>query len=138
MSGLGSFDFSQLEQLSARFKGAVDHNLADQFMHDFLFEMAYRAEGKIKMRTPVDTGDLRRRWKVGEVRKVGNAYVVEISNNLEYASYIENGHRTGKDLTRWVTGRFMATITMQEIERELPRYLEMRQVEFIERLLGGR
>lgn len=137
MAGLGKFDYSELEQLSQSIQAALTSNVIDQFIRDFLLEMAYRADRKIKMRTPVDTGDLRRRWVVGEVEKVGDTYTIEISNNLDYASYVENGHRTGKDLTGWVEGRFMAKISMKEIERQLPDYLRRKQKEMIEKIFSG-
>ncbi|CAM4468412.1 HK97 gp10 family phage protein [Paenibacillus xylanexedens] len=137
MARLGRFDYSELEQLSQSVQTALNSNVIDQFIRDFLLEMAYRADRKIKMRTPVDTGDLRRRWVVGEVKKVGDTYMIEISNNLDYASYVENGHRTGKDLTGWVEGRFMAKISMKEIERQLPAYLQRKQAELIEKIFSG-
>ncbi|OMF05265.1 hypothetical protein BK129_14865 [Paenibacillus amylolyticus] len=137
MARLGRFDYSELEQLSQSVQAALNSNVIDQFIRDFLLEMAYRADRKIKMRTPVDTGDLRRRWVVGEVKKVGDTYMIEISNNLDYASYVENGHRTGKELTGWVEGKFMAKISMKEIERQLPAYLQRKQTELIEKIFSG-
>jgi hypothetical protein len=134
----GKFDFSQFEHLAKTFKKALDERVIERFIQDFLLEMAFRAERKIKKRTPVDTGELRRNWKVGRVERRGNAYQVEIYNNTHYAQFVEYGHRTGKDLTKWVEGRFMMTISMQEIERELPRYLEKRVTQLLNDLMNGR
>ncbi|NLG90106.1 MAG: HK97 gp10 family phage protein, partial [Clostridiaceae bacterium] len=130
-------------------------------IRDFLLEMAFRAERKIKKRTPVNTGNLRRNWRVGNVERRGNSYVVEIYNNTDYASFVEYGFRshfvpgywqgnhfvydpsadTGmyvgpKD--GWVEGRFMMTISMKEIERELPKYLEKRVIELLDNIMNGR
>lgn len=138
MAKWGSFDFSQMQQLAKTFKDASDQRIIERWIREFLLEMAYRAERKIKKRTPVDTGTLRRNWRVGNVVRKDNAYEVEIFNNTEYASYVENGHRSGKDLTEWTEGRFMASISMKEIERELPRYLEKRQLELLDQLMNGR
>lgn len=139
MAKWGSFDFRQMEQMAKRFKTATDQRVIERWIREFLLEMAYRADRKIKKRTPVgDTGELRRNWQVGKVEKRGGAYVVEIFNNTEYAPFVEYGHRTGKDLTGWVEGRFMMTISMQEMERELPRYLEKKQLELLEQLMNGR
>mgnify|MGYP001067274520 CR=1 FL=1 len=134
----GKFDFSEFERLAKTFKKALDERVIERFIQDFLLEMAYRAERKIKKRTPVDTGELRRNWKVGRVERRGDAYQVEIYNNTHYAQFVEYGHRTGKDLTQWVEGRFMMTISMQEIERELPRYLEKRVTQLLNDLMNGR
>ncbi|BDR66976.1 phage protein [Clostridium tetani] len=137
MARLGSFDYSEFKNMAKRFNKALDERVIERWIREFLLEMAFRAERKIKKRTPVDSGHLRRNWQVGNVEKRGNAYVVEIFNNLEYASYVEYGHRT-RDHKGWVEGRFMATISMQEIERQLPKFLEKKQVELLEQILNGR
>jgi hypothetical protein len=138
MAKWGEFDFDGLQRLAGSFQKALDERVVERFIREFLLEMAYRAERKIKKRTPVDSGELRRNWMVGQVVRQGNGYLVEIFNNTEYSPFVEYGHRTGEDLTKWVEGRFMMTISMQEIERELPRYLERRQMELLNQIMNGR
>ena len=68
------------------------------------------------------------------VKHTGNIYTIEIVNPVEYASYVEFGHRQesgrfvpaiGKRLKEgWVEGKFMLTISEQEIERDAPKILE--------------
>ena len=143
MSRMGAFDYSDIKNMAGSFKKALDQRVIDRWIKEFLLEMAFRAERKIKKRTPVGEyknktgGHLRRNWQVGNVEKRGNSYVVEIFNNVEYASYVEYGHRT-RNHKSWVEGRFMATISMQEIERQLPRFLEKKQVELLNQILNGR
>lgn len=67
-----------------------------------------------------------------KVNHYGDTYVIEIVNPVEYASYVEYGHRTPNH-KGWVKGRFMMTISEQEIEQISPRILEKRLKEF----LGG-
>jgi hypothetical protein len=134
----GKFDFSEFEKLAKAFQRTLDERVIERFIRDFLMEMAMRAMRKTKKRTPVDTGELRNSWQLGNIERRGKSYQVEIFNNTHYASFVEYGHRTGKDLTRWVEGRFMMTISMQEIERELPRYLEKRMVELLDNIMNGR
>lgn len=134
----GKVDFDELKRLAKTFQKAQDERVVDRFIRDFLLEMAYRALRKIKKRTPVDSGELRRNWAVGRVEKRGDAYVVELYNNTDYASFVEFGHRSGVDLTSWTEGRFMMTISMKEIERDLSRYLERKQTEFLTQLMSGR
>lgn len=138
MAKWGTFDFGEFEKLAKSFKKAVDERVIERFIQDFLLEMAMRSLRRIKKRTPVDSGELRRNWKVDRVVKQGNSYVVEIYNNTDYASFVEFGHRTGADLTQWVEGRFMMTISMQEIERELPRYLDKRITGLLNDIMRGR
>lgn len=128
MARWGRFDFREFERLKRNYEQLAQN--IDTFLREFLLEMAMRAERKIKKRTPVDTGLLRRSWEVGEVIKQGDKYIVEIINPVEYASYVEYGHRT-RDRRKWVDGRFMMTISMQEIERELPRFLERRLLKWL-------
>lgn len=137
MSRLGSFDYFGFKDMAKRFNKALDERVIERWIREFLLEMAFRAERKIKKRTPVDSGHLRRNWQVGNVEKRGNAYLVEIFNNTEYASFVEYGHRT-RNHNGWVEGRFMATISMQEIERKLPKFLERKQVELLNQILNGR
>lgn len=79
-------------------------------------------------------GTLRDAWTILPIEKQGNNYVVTIANNTEYASYVEYGHRQrpgryvpaiGKTLKAyWVKGRFMLTVSEQELETQLPGLLE--------------
>ena len=81
-------------------------------------------------------GTLRRRWTVGEVRKIGNVYQIEVINPIIYASYVEFGHRQtpgryvpalGVKLKKsWVEGKFMLTISESELKREAPTIIERR------------
>ena len=143
MSRLGSFDYSGFKDMAKSFQKALDERVIERWIREFLLEMAFRAERKIKKRTPVGVysnkagGNLRRNWQVSNVEKKGNSYVVEIFNNTEYASFVEYGHRT-RNHKGWVEGRFMATISMQEIERQLPKFLENKQVELLNQILNGR
>lgn len=134
----GKVDFRELEQLAKTFKQALDERVIERFIREFLLEMAMRAMRKIKKRTPVDTGELRRNWFVGKVERRGDAYVVEIYNNTDYSSFVEFGHRSGPELTNWTDGRFMMTIPMKEIEQQLPRYLAKRQMELLNQIMNGR
>ncbi|QUH21424.1 HK97 gp10 family phage protein [Alkaliphilus sp. B6464] len=141
--GKGSFDYSDFKKLADNFQRSINRKVVDKFLEEFILEMAFRAERKIKKRTPVGVypqgsgrtgGNLRRNWKVGNVEKQGSSYVVEIYNPTEYANFVEYGHRT-RDHTGWVQGRFMMTISMKEIERELPRFLENRAAKLLEEIL---
>lgn len=66
------------------------------------------------------------------VNHFGNTYVVEIVNPVEYASYVEYGHRTANH-KGWVKGQFMMTISEQELQRIAPQVLEAK----IKKYLGG-
>lgn len=71
---------------------------------------------KVKLKTPVDSGLLRKSWhskKDGDLARV-------VYNNVKYASYVEYGHRTrgGKS---FVDGVYMLEKSVKEIEQELDK-----------------
>lgn len=76
------------------------------------------------------------------VNKQGDKFVIEVKNPVEYASYVEFGHRQqkgryvpalGVKLKKgYVKGNFMLTMSEQEIERTAPAILEKK----IEKRLG--
>ena len=65
-----------------------------------------------------------------KVHHFGNAYVIEIINSIEYASYVEFGHR--KRNHQWEPGHFMMTISENEIRQIAPRLLEKKLEKFFE------
>lgn len=88
------------------------------FLKEFLFAEAVRAAARAAERSPVDTGRLRAGWRLRDVRRQGNGFVVEIVNSTPYASHVEHGHRTAGGTQ--VGGRFMLRLSMAELERSLP------------------
>lgn len=67
-----------------------------------------------------------------KINHFGNVYVIEITNPVEYASYVEYGHRTVNH-KGWVPGKFMLTISEQELRQIAPKVLESK----IKKFLGG-
>ena len=116
----------------------------DLFIDACAKELAARLLAKVIKRTPVGDypntsgkkgGTLRRGWTGGKnssavayadsltIHHFGDAYVIEIINPVEYASYVEFGHRTANH-KGWVNGRFMLTISEQEIQQAAPAIIE--------------
>lgn len=75
-------------------------------------------------------GTLRRGWTIGEIRKEGSVFKVDIINPVEYASYVEYGHRTANH-KGWMPGHFMMTISEQELEKIAPKVLENKIKKYI-------
>lgn len=107
----------------------------DSFMQGFLQKNALEVLAKTKLRTPVDTGDLRKHWFLTDVRRDGNKLVIEICNDMEYATYVEYGHLT-KTRDKWVNGYFMVTVPLDEVERKMPRRFQSEFEKFVRRLGG--
>ena len=118
----------------------------EQLMIDTVKELAARLLRKVIKRTPSDTGNLRRNWTVSDVKKNGENYEIEVSNSTEYASYVEFGHRQtpgrfvpaiGKRLKKsWVKGKFMLTISEDELKRQAPAVIEKKITEWLKKLGG--
>lgn len=68
-----------------------------------------------------------------KIQHNGNLLTVEIENPVEYASYVEYGHRTSKHSRRqgWVPGHFMLTISEQEIQKITPGLLQKKIKQFL-------
>lgn len=155
MSKGGSVDIQELEEFRKKLEETFSGDQLYSFIESCAKELAARLLAKVIKRTPVGTypkgsgkkgGTLRRGWTAGKqqdatayaqslkVNHFGDMYVIEIINPVEYAPYVEFGHRQepgrfvpaiGKRLKQgWVEGKFMLTISEQEIQKDAPRVLE--------------
>lgn len=147
----GKVNFSALQKYQDQLKKLSDEQV-QQFIESCAKELAARLLAKVIKRTPVGDyptesgkkgGTLRRGWTAETeseamsggksnaqqyaaslpINNVGGVYIVEIINPVNYASYVEFGHRTSNH-KGWVEGRFMLTISEQELEADAPRILE--------------
>lgn len=148
-------DFKDLENFRNKIEKSLGSEQIDAFMESCAKELAARLLAKVIKRTPVGQypaesgkkgGTLRRGWTGGKnqagsayaqslkVHHFGDAYVIEIVNPVEYAPYVEFGHRQtpgrfvpaiGKRLKQgWVEGKFMLTISEEEVQNDAPRVLQ--------------
>lgn len=151
MGKYGSCNFDGLKDLKRKLE-ILEKQKAEEFMEACAKELAARLLAKVIKRTPVGQypsgsgkvgGTLRRGWTAGknqnaisyaqslQIQHVGDVYKIVITNPVDYASYVEFGHRT-RNHKGWVEGKFMLTISEQEIQTIAPRVLENK----IKRLLG--
>ena len=152
MGKMGKFNFRELKDFEKKLKSMKD---PDAFVESCAKELAARLLAKVIKRTPVGDypkssgkkgGTLRRGW-TGEkrasasayadsltVHHFGDTYVIEIVNPVEYASYVEYGHRT-PDHKGWVMGKFMMTISEQELQEIAPKVLERKVKKYMEGLV---
>ena len=138
----GSFRFDGINRLYEQLENA--DKAVEEFINACAKELAARLLSKVIKRTPVGQypsgsgktgGTLRRGWTGGkaatayaqslQVHHFGGNYVIEITNPVEYASYVEFGHRTVNH-KGWVEGKFMLTISEQEVQAAAPAILERR------------
>jgi len=94
-------------------------------------EGARQLLGRTIKRTPVNKGQLRRGWTTTKPVRTGTGVTIEMINNVNYAPYVEYGHRQqpgryvpaiGKRLKKsWVPGQFMMTRSAEEVEKIMPQ-----------------
>lgn len=151
MGKYGKMDVKGLLEFQKQLQKLQD---PDAFLQACAKELAARLLRMVIKRTPVGQypkgtgkqgGTLRRGWTGSKgqssaagyadsltVHHFGDTYVIEITNPVEYASYVEYGHRTANH-EGWVTGKFMMTISEQELDKIAPKVLENK----IKKYLGG-
>ena len=127
-------DYSELAKYTDTIQKQMRGANWDGFVESCAKELAARLLRKVIKRTPKDTGNLQKGWTTGEIRREGNNYIIEVINPVKYAEYVEYGHRQepgryvpaiGKRLkASWVEGRFMMTISAQEVQNIAPKVLE--------------
>ena len=138
MSKLGGFNAKGLKSFQKKLQKLQSSDL-DAFCRQCAYELANRLLSQTVKRTPVGKyknpnkqgGTLRRGWTLGEIRKENEAYIIEIINPVMYASYVEYGHRTANH-KGWVTGRFMLTMSAEDVEKLAPQLLEKRLKELLQ------
>ena len=135
---MAKVNFKGLEKFTEKIN-KLNQAEINKFNEAAIKELAQRLLRKAFLRTPVGQydkktgkkgGTLRRGWTIGEVTKTDTEYTVQVINPVEYASYVEFGHRTPNH-KGWVDGRFMLTISEQEIEKDAPRILENKLNNFL-------
>ena len=144
MASGGNVDFRELQEFRRKMEASLNDDQINDFIESSAKELAARLLAKVIKRTPVGQypastgkkgGTLRRGWTGGKtqggkayadslrVNHYGNTYVIEVVNPVEYASYVEFGHRT-RNHEGWVEGKFMLTISEQEVQGDAAKILE--------------
>lgn len=135
MAGWGKIDTKGLEAFSKRLS-----KLNEDTMRDFCKReakgLAQRLLRKVIKRTPVDTGHLRGSWSATDVEELDDAYRITVYNSVEYAPYVEFGHRT-RNHQGWVAGYFMLTKSEIEVDALAPKLLEQRLEKLISEVFAN-
>lgn len=150
------FDKKELEKLQKQLEELEKGKARDKFFEDCAKELAARLLSLVKPKTPVGVyddpsrkgGTLRRGWTGGKntdaeafarslnVEKSGKTYTITVENNVEYAPYVEYGHRTrgGKG---FVPGKRMLETSEQELKALAPKILQDKLEKFLKGVLNG-
>ncbi len=138
-------DFTQLTEFQNKLKN-LDAIQTDKFFKDGCKGLAGRYLALVIPATPAKTGFLRRGWTGGTNQDSGmyaenlptdvgvGEYTIEIKNTVEYASYVEHGHRQtpgryvpaiGKRLkASWVEGKHFQRDSETALDGVAKTYLQ--------------
>lgn len=164
-------NFKKLKQFEANLEALNEHK--DLFMQQMANDLAAMFLAEVKKRTPVGKGtfevvgkikrgknkgkvklkkisqggSLRKSWYIVKAIKHRDYYIASIFNPMEYAAYVENGHRQkvgryvpilGKRLkANFVEGHHMMKLSAELVEQEGYAYVQQRFYEFLRRHLYG-
>lgn len=144
MARWGRADYEKLRKLQRNIAKLAEATDMDDFCRECCKALAARMLALVIPATPVGKypkasgkkgGTLRRGWGVDTaskakayvaslpIKKAGSNYEIELLNPVEYASYVEFGHRT-QDGAGWVEGRYMLTTSEETLKTAAPRILE--------------
>lgn len=165
----GKVDYSELIELKERLEQFQKVDM-DAFCEKVAKELAQRLLRSVRKKTQVGEyetitykkkdgstvtynegkqgGTLRKGWKMQpNVTKSGTTYEIEVFNPVEYASYVEYGHRQqagrfvpqiGKRLkVSWVEGKFWLTDSENEVQAIAPKLIEKRLNEELRRIFNA-
>ena len=162
------FDKKELEKLQKQLEELEKGKAKDKFFEDCAKDLAARLLSLVVHKTPEGVypndpsrkgGNLRRGWTGGkktdaeafakslEIEKSGKTYTITVENNVEYAPYVEYGHRQtpgryvpaiGKRLKKGlVQGKRMLEISEQELEALAPKILQDKLENFLKGVFNG-
>lgn len=129
-----TFDVSDLKNFRDELKEFG--NQVDGIIIEALEEIVAREMRMVKKNTPVDTGILRKSWKISDITKNGSEFEISLFNNTEYSDYVEFGHRT-RDHKNWVPGKFMLTVSERQIEKVMEEIVNRHLEEAFSKLWLG-
>lgn len=118
----GTIDTKQFDAFAEHINAEVSSNKLKTAVRESVRRVGTQTLRGVKNRTPAKTGTLRRGWDL-QGPFIGPAVIsLTVSNNVEYAPFVESGHRT-RGGGGWVPGSHMLMKTLFEIDDQMPALL---------------
>ena len=146
MASWGRADFEAFRDMQQKLQRLQNIDM-ESFCTECSKEIAARLLSLVIPRTPVGQypagsgktgGTLRRGWTAVadiSVTKQGDNYIVIISNPVEYAPYVEFGHRTRNG--GYVEPQYMLTISEEKLKNAIPALLERKIKRKLQEVMNG-
>ena len=138
-------ELKELEKFAKDLEKARDTEIK-RMLEEITNEIAAKLMRKAVKRTPVKEGVLRNAWTVSAANKIGDGYEVVVSNHMEYAAYVEYGHRQtpgrfvpaiGKRLKNsWVEGKFMLSKSELELSGQIEKIVSKKVEKWLKEVFG--
>ena len=128
-------DVNQLKAFQKSLQDAIDHGtgeVAKQCVNKLAQTLLAGTQGD----TPVITGTLRRGWKATPAVGKGDKYSATVYNDVEYAEYVEYGHRTANG-KGWVEGRMMMTSNEKKVNDKADVIISSVVNKYLQEVLNG-
>lgn len=129
-------DMSGLKKLESRLKSSDKSR--DELISKILADIAFEAIREAKLKTPVDSGLLRRSFFSNFRRDQDGTYICEVYNNTTYARFVEKGHRIVSNgvTIGFVDGVFMLKVAEEKVRARLDRYTKRTVERYLKELIG--
>lgn len=153
----GRLDIREFEKFQKKLENMAKEEELRKLNEKAIKELAARFLRKVIERTPTGKykgkqgGTLKRGWtaKTQEeaeknetdinsflkgmvVQKKGDTYEITIINPVDYAEYVEYGHRTVNH-KGWVEGRFMMTVSEEELRQDADKIVQKKFEAYLKR-----
>lgn len=137
-------DLSGMKELQDQLRRLNDPAVSERVRNAAVNRVAGETLSRAIMHTPVKTGHLRRNWHATPAVDG----IATVSNNTEYAAFVEYGHRQqpgrfvpaiGKRLVRgWIPGQHMLQKAIQDVEPNIESMAANAAMKELKKLGGKR
>ena len=152
--GWGRADFREFMRLRDELNKKLPAEETNEFIEVLAREIAQRLLYALTYNTPVSkglptSGTLRRGWTIGKevapyvyiksvpIQHTGKRFQITLRNPVPYSEYVNYGHRTGKNLDKWVEGKFFMEISEDLIQEISERMIQKRVTEYLKGLFNN-
>lgn len=133
MSTFGDFDDAEFQELAHHVNALVSGGELKNEVKKSIKNVGEKYMLNARDKTPVRTGGLHDNWQLKGPYFSGTDILVELKNNKDYASFVENGHRQkvgqyvpaiGKRLkASWVPGQHFLQKATEQTSGQVPELL---------------
>ena len=136
----GTVDDSEFQEWAKEVKTEANASLLKQEVAESTKRVGAQLLKTLKSTTPVGQytdgrtgGTLRRGWDIQGPSISATGIILTAVNNVEYASYVEEGHRT-RGGGGWIEGQFFMKDSFDQVEDQLSRLITPTLQRFLNKL----